>query len=102
QPYRQAIAADPVLQLGLDAVEVEFAVLEEHQGQRPAGKNLPAQLGADRTAGAGDHHHLITNAALEQIPARRHRIAAEQVDDVHFLQVADADPAAGQVHEAGD
>ncbi|MNF58708.1 hypothetical protein D3C84_402760 [compost metagenome] len=96
----ERLALDTPLQLLMDAVQIELAVLEQDQRGRRLGEDLPAQLGADRSARAGDHHHLATDAALEQLDPRRHRIASEQVGDIHLLDILDLDPPTGQVHEA--
>ncbi|MNZ53187.1 hypothetical protein D3C78_710580 [compost metagenome] len=100
QAQLELLLADALLQLDLDAVQVEFRMLEEDQRGRLARQDLPAQLGTDRTTGAGHHHHLAADAALEQLALRFHRVAAEQVGDIHLLQVGDLDPAVGQIHEA--
>ncbi|MNZ86668.1 hypothetical protein D3C78_1054950 [compost metagenome] len=72
-------------------------MIEEDQHRGFAIEDLPAQLGTDRTASAGHHHHLTTDAARQQFGLGRHRIAAEQIGDVHVLQVLDLDSTAGQI-----
>ncbi|CRP55877.1 hypothetical protein PAERUG_P18_London_17_VIM_2_04_10_03768 [Pseudomonas aeruginosa] len=101
QVHRKRLALDPTLQFLMDAVKIVFAVLEQDQHAGRATQDLPAEFGTDRTARPGHHHHLATDATLEQLLARRHAVAPEQIGDVHLLQVVHLDPAAGQVHEAG-
>ncbi|MOA49551.1 hypothetical protein D3C78_1724450 [compost metagenome] len=43
----QRLATDQLLQLLVNAIEIELAVLEQDQRSRPLGDNLSAQLGAD-------------------------------------------------------
>jgi len=86
-------------QLAMDGIEREFARIDEQQHRRPKRQYLPAELGADRAAGAGHHHHLVGDVPLEQVAIGRHRIAAEQVLDLERTDVADLDAAMRQVHE---
>ena len=55
----------------VDRVQVELALLEQHQPRRPVPGDLPAQLAADAAAGAGDEHRL----AADQRRRRRSRRA---------------------------
>ncbi|MNO46132.1 hypothetical protein D3C76_364150 [compost metagenome] len=100
QLHGQAFADNALLQFTGNGVQVEFAVLEQQQGAWRLPEDLAAQFGADRAAGTGHHHRLVDDAVLQQVALRRHRVAAQQVGDVHFLDVVHLDPAAGQVHEA--
>ena len=52
-----------VLELALDAEEVLLGVVDEDQPPRRDARDLAAQLGADRAAGAGDHDHLAAEVA---------------------------------------
>ena len=52
-----------VLELALDAEEVLLRVVEKHEPPRRDARDLPAQLGADRAARAGDHHDLAAEVA---------------------------------------
>ncbi|MNZ99027.1 hypothetical protein D3C78_1183360 [compost metagenome] len=90
---------DTPLELDLDVVEIELAVLEQQQRLGSSPQNLPAQFRTDRTTGASDHHHLVLDATLEQLLARRNRITTQQVGDIDFLDVINLDPATGQIHE---
>ncbi|MCY1441403.1 hypothetical protein D9M71_577170 [compost metagenome] len=86
----------------MNAIQVELAMLEENQRRRTAGENLPAQFRANGPARPRDHHRLPTYAVLQQLLARSHRIAAEQVGNIHFLDIVHPHPAVGQVDEAGN
>ncbi|MNF05510.1 hypothetical protein D3C80_2052560 [compost metagenome] len=44
QTHRQRLAANALLQLAMNTVEIELAVLEQQQGRRPGRHYLPAQL----------------------------------------------------------
>src|SRR5690606_8185309 len=99
QPARQRLAAHPRLQLGMDTVEIELAVIEQQQRSRLTADDLPTELSPDRAPRTSHQYRLATNAALEQLHLRRHGIPPEQVGDIHFLNVFDPDLAAGQIHE---
>ena len=55
---RRGVDVAVVLQLALDAEEVVLGVVEQDQLARRDAGDLAAELGADRAAGAGDHHDL--------------------------------------------
>ncbi|MND74580.1 hypothetical protein D3C80_661760 [compost metagenome] len=99
QLHRQVCLTDALLQLDLDAVQVELRMIEKDQHRGFAIEDLPAQLGTDRAASAGHHHHLASDAPLQQFGLGRHRIATEQIGDVDVLQVLDLDPTAGQIRD---
>ncbi|MNZ65380.1 hypothetical protein D3C78_835710 [compost metagenome] len=99
QLHWQPLVADTLLQLDLDGKEAELRVIEENQHRRFFVQDLPTQLGPDGASGAGHHYHLPTNAALQQFGLGCHRITAEQIGDIHGLQVLDLDPAAGQIRD---
>ena len=88
---------EQVLDLHLDLVERDLRQLEQHQPRRGLPQDLAHQLRADRAAGAGHHHRFAADAARQQVRARRHRIAAEQVLDVDRAQVADGGAAGGEI-----
>ena len=74
-------------------------MFEQNQHRRTAAYDLPAQLGADRSARAGHHDDLFLDAALEQRGPGFDGIAAEQVSDVHFAQFFHLNASAGEVGE---
>ncbi|MNN64219.1 hypothetical protein D3C81_1796500 [compost metagenome] len=74
-------------------------MVKQQQRGGTQGKNLSAKLSTDRTTGTGHHDHLAFDATFQQIRLRRHRIASEQIGDIHFLDVLDLHPTAGQVSE---
>ena len=79
-----------VPQLAVDVVERQLRHLEQQDAARTEARDLPAQLRADRTAGAGDHHDLVADARVEQPQIGRHRLAAEQVARIDVTNVLDA------------
>ncbi|MNN75070.1 hypothetical protein D3C81_1913380 [compost metagenome] len=86
----------------MNAIQVELAVFEENQRRHTTGENLPAQFRANGPTRPRDHHRLPTYAVLQQLLAWSHRIAAEQVGNIHFLDIVHPHPAVGQVDEAGN
>ena len=76
-----------LFQLVVDGVERKLGMVEQHQLRGPLRDDLPAQLAADRAAGAGDQHHLARDVACEQAGVGRHGVATEQVDDIDFANV---------------
>ncbi|MCY1524827.1 hypothetical protein D9M68_597810 [compost metagenome] len=95
----QRFANDAPLQLTVNAVEIEFGMLEQNQHPSPGRKNLPAQLRTNRAAGSCNQYRLLLDATLEQLSLRRYGIAPEQVGNINFLQIVDLDLATGQVHD---
>ena len=55
-------------ELALDLEERRLGLVDEHEPRGAEARELPAELGADRAAGAGDEHGLV--------PARRSRRAS--------------------------
>ncbi len=74
----------------LDRVERELGELEEHQARRVEARDLAAELGADRAAGAGDEDGPAADEGLEARFVERHRVAAEQVVELDRAQRRDA------------
>ena len=82
-------------ELLLDAVERVLAQLVQHQPRRAVARELAAQLGADRAAGAGDEHGLPADQLGDAGLVEPHRVAAEQVvglDRAHPLDARAAQP----------
>ena len=77
-----------VLELALDAEEVVLGVVDEHEPPRRDARDLAAQLGADRAAGAGDHDDLAAEVAADAVELHAHRLAAQDVLDLHLAHLA--------------
>jgi hypothetical protein len=87
-------------QFTLDAVQGVLGVVQEHQATRAGLEDLATQLGADGPPGAGDHHHLVRDAAVDQLRVRRHGVATEEIVEVDILDLADHSRGTG--HEFVD
>ena len=70
-----------ILELQADGVQAVLVALEHHQRGRLQLGDLPAQLRADRAAGAGHHHPPAVDQALERRRIEADRRAREQVFD---------------------
>ena len=90
-----------VAELLRDRVERELRELEEHQPRRREARDLPAQLGADRAAGAGDEHRAALEKAVQSRFIERHGVAAEEIVELDRTQRRDADPARDDVRKRG-
>ena len=55
-----------VLELALDREQVVLGVVDEHDPPRADARDLAAQLGADRAAGAGDEHDLARRGSARR------------------------------------
>ena len=66
-------------QVLLDAVEVELALLVQHQPRRAVARHLAAQLAAYAAAGAGDQYRFAVQAGVDAGLVELHGLAAEQV-----------------------
>ena len=77
-----------LLELAPDLEQVVLGVVDEHQPVRPDAGDLPAQLGADRAAGAGDEHDLARQVGADPLQLLAHRLAAQHVLDPHLAQLA--------------
>ena len=73
----------------------------QDQLARPDARDLPAELGADRAAGAGDEHRLARQVAAHAVDLHAHRLAAEHVLDAHLAHLAHEVHAAAQDLEDG-
>ncbi len=93
----QRLPGDPLLQLGKDGVKVELAMVQQQQRGGLEQDDLSTQLRADRTAGASHQHTLVLDTVLHQLFLRRDRVAAQQVGDVHFLQIVYFYPPCSQI-----
>ena len=85
---RRRVDVAVVLELALDAEEVVLGVVDEDQPPRRDARDLAAQLGADRAAGAGDHDDLAGEVGADAVELHAHRLAAEDVLDLHLAHLA--------------
>jgi len=84
-------------QLQLNRVQIELAQLENNQVRRLQSGDLPAQLGADRPATAGNQNCLPDRAASNCRPVELDGIPAQQVINLDFAQVFETDLTRNQV-----
>ncbi len=78
-----------------------LVTVEHQQRRRVEADQLPAQLRADRSAGAGHQHALARDVAGRGGHVGVHRVAAEEVGDVDVAQVAQAHPAVEDLVQVG-
>ena len=62
----------------------------------PDARDLAAELGADRAAGAGDEHGAAAQVGAHAVDLDAHRVAAEHVLDAHLAHLPHQVHAAGQ------
>ena len=84
---------------GKDAV---LAMPHQYQRLRIAARDLAAQLAADGAPGPGHHHAAATQHLANGSDIGLHRLAAQQVFDVHVTELAHADPTGQDVVEPRD
>jgi hypothetical protein len=84
-------------QFEIDAVQRILAVVDQDQFHRVEARDLPAQLGTDRTAAAGDHDALAGQPITDRIPHQGDGLTAQQVIDHNALEVVDAGGLAAQL-----
>ena len=78
-----------VLELALDLEEVVLGVVEQDEPARRDARDLARELLADRAAGAGDEHDLAVEVRADAVELHAHRLAAEDVLDLHVAHLAD-------------
>ena len=76
-----------VLQLALDLEQVVLGVVHQHDLVRLHARDLPAQLGADRAAGARHEHRLPGQVGAHPLQLHLHRLAAEHVLHAHLAHL---------------
>ena len=81
----------------LDLVERGFGDVEQHEPRGTEARDLAAQLGADRPARAGHHHHAIAEPFAEARAVEHDGIAPEQVVELDVADRGEREPAADQV-----
>ena len=70
----------------LDLVERGLGDVEQHEPRGTEARDLAAQLGADRAAGAGHHDDAIAEPLGEARVVEHDRVAAEQVVELDGAQ----------------
>ena len=75
-------------QLLIDEVERVLAPVDQRDRRRLEGRHLPRELGADRTAAAGDQHPAPGDVGAHDRRVELHRIAPQQVLHPHRAQLA--------------
>ncbi len=83
-------------ELALDVEEGAFALVDEDDPLRVGARDLAAELGADRAAGAGHEHRLAREVRVDRLEVDLDRLAPEQVLN---LDGANLD---GEIAVAGD
>ena len=78
-----------VLELALDREEVVLGVVDAGSSRRGATRAIWRHSSrADRAAGAGDHHDLAVEVGADAVELHPHRLAAEDVLDLHLAHLA--------------
>ena len=75
-------------ELALDLEERRLALVDEHEPRRAEPRELPAELGADRAAGAGDEHGLVLDVRRDRLEVDLDLLAPEHVLDLHRADLA--------------
>ena len=83
-------------ELALDVEERALGLVDHHDPRRLGARELAAELGADRAAGAGDEHGLVLDVRGDRFDVDLDRLAAEQVLDLDRADLL------GEVEIAGD
>src|SRR5688572_316419 len=89
-------------ELAVDLEEVVLRPLEQEELRRSDLRDLPADLGADAAACAGDEHHPIAKALRDRVSVELDRFAAEQVLDRDRTDACELYAPACDLVEAGD
>ena len=75
-------------ELALDLEQPGLGVVDEHEPRRADARDLAAELGADRAAGARDEHDLAGQVAGDRVEVDLDRLAPEQVLDLDRADLA--------------
>ena len=94
---RQRQLRKPVGKRRLDRIDRGLGQVEEHELRRAETGDVPAQLGADRAARAGDHDHAVAEPLAEPRAVEHHRIAPQQVVELDRADRGQRRAAADQV-----
>ncbi len=76
-----------LLEVAADLEEVVLGVVEQDEALGRHARDLPAQLGADRAAGAGDEHGLVVQVGPDALELHPHGLAAEDVLDADLADL---------------
>src|SRR5690606_10053187 len=90
------------VELSFERVDAVLAVAEEDQVGGVEAADLPHQLGADGAAGAGDHHALAAQVAVDAVGVELHGGPAEEVVDVYLADPPQVDAPGQHLVHAGD
>ena len=92
-----------VLELAPDLEQAVLGVLDQHEPLGADARDLAAELRADRAAGARHEHHLPAEVGADAIDLHAHRLAAEDVLDLHLAHLAQqVDAAREQLEDGGE
>ena len=72
-------------------------MFDKNQATRLLPDDLPAKFAAYAATGTGDQHHPVRQIAREQGPVGGHRLPAQQVFGVEFLEILNGNLTRGQV-----
>ena len=89
-------------ELALDLEQRRLGLVDEDQPPAADVRDLAAELGADRAAGAGDQHRLVGQIRRDRFEVDLDRLAAEHVLDLHRPDLAgEIEIARDQLVDAG-
>ena len=97
QDLELELVAIEALELVLQLVGVVLIDVKDNQAGRLETGDLAAKLGADRTTAPGDENGLATQVAGDRARVEDDLVAAQEVLDLHVLDVLDTDRAIDQV-----
>ena len=80
------------VEAGHRVVEVALVMIEQDQRGRHERRHLTSDLGADRPAGAGDHHPASSQEIGHGLQIRLHLLASQEILDPQIPDVPSGDP----------
>ncbi|GIW56029.1 MAG: hypothetical protein KatS3mg082_2433 [Nitrospiraceae bacterium] len=83
-----------------DVVESIFADIQEDETTRALMQNLPAQLAANRTAGARNQNNAVHNIVTKKCRVGLRRLPSEQINDIWLPDVLICDFPASELLKA--
>ena len=89
-------------ELAVDLEERVLHPLDKQQSLRFETADLAAHLRTDGAPGAGDEHDFVAEIVADRLGVESDGIAAEQVFDVHRLDLADLDSSRDQIADRRD
>ena len=93
----QAELLPRVFELQPDRVQAVLVALEHHQRRRLQPRDLPAQLGADRSAGAGHHDAPAADEVLQRIAREPDRRTRQEIFDRQAADLRQFDLAVDEI-----